>query len=180
LKDTDVAIRYARALFQAADPKKETGPMRSALATVSRWFKAQPELSRLFLNPALPYAIKEKGLQKILPPQSPAALESFLKLLIRNKRLYLLHLILARFEHLADAAEGLVRADIRTPQDLPESRRQSVVKALEAALDRRVVGEFNKDESLLGGFVVQFGDKVMDLSILGQLSRLKETLIKAS
>src|SRR5207244_2115400 len=154
-----------RALFQAADPKKETGAVRVALGKVSHWFKTEPELARLFLNPAISFAVKEKAVRKILPPQPPAALEGFLKLLIRNKRLDLLHLILARFEHLADAAEGLVRAHIRVPQDLSETQKQSVVKALETALGRRVVGEFDRDESLLGGFVARFGDKMMDLSL---------------
>ena len=180
MKDSDVAIRYARALFQAVDAKGEAGPARVALLKVSRWFKTQPELARLFLNPAIPSDAKEKALKNILPPKAPAAIENLLKLLIRNKRLDLLHVVLRRFEELADEAEGLVRARVHAAQDLTEKQKDSLVAALGAALGRRVVGEFNRDAKLLGGFVVRFGNKVVDLSISGGLARMKENLTKAS
>ena len=180
MKDSDVAIRYARALFQAAHDKKEVSPLRSTLGTVSHWFKAEPELMRLFFNPAVPFSVKEKAIRAILPPESPTVLGRFLGLLIRNKRLDLLHQILVRFEQLADTAEGVTRAQVRTSRELSEPQRRSIVESLGRALGSRVEGEFDRDESLLGGFVVRLGDKVMDLSISGQLARMKENLIKAS
>jgi F-type H+-transporting ATPase subunit delta len=154
--------------------------VRSALSKVSRWFKTEPALARTFLNPAVPHAAKEKALKNILPPKAPFAVENLLKLLIRNKRLDLLHVVLARYEELADDAEGLVRARVRAAQDLTEKQQELLTQALGKALKRQVVGEFKKDAKLIGGFVVQFGNKVVDLSISGQLDRMKENLTKAS
>lgn len=180
MKDTDVAIRYARALFQAAQKKGEAGQVRSALGKVSQLFRTQPELSKLFLNPVLPRAAKEQVVQKVLPAGSPRALENFLKLLIRNKRLDLLHWIVSHYDHLADVSEGLARVHIRSPQPLSESQRKLVLDEVSRALGQRAIGEFSEAPELLGGFVLKMDDRVVDLSILGQLSRLKENLLTVS
>ena len=179
MKDADVAIRYARALFEAAHKKGQAGPTREALKKVSGWFKEHPEYSRMFLNPTLHPIAKEKAIQKVLPSGAPLVLERFLGLLMRNKRLGLLSLIAERFERIVDASEGLARASVRSARALSDIQRRSVTEALARALGRRVKGEFREDPALLGGVVVKVGDKVVDLSISGQLSRLKESLREA-
>ncbi len=68
MKDTEVAVRYARALFGASQAKGESGQVRVALDKVGQWFRTQQEFSKWLLNPVLPLDVKEKGIREILPP----------------------------------------------------------------------------------------------------------------
>jgi len=178
VKDTSVAVRYAQALFEAAADKNEIGPLRSSLGKLNQWLRTQDEVWRFLLNPVLPLAAKEKVVDEILPPKSPKILANLLKLLIHKKRLEILNLVAMHFDQLADSAQGILRVGIRTPQALTEDQRRHVLAGISHAFGHQVTGEFTEDAELLGGLLIRWNDKVIDLSISGQLSRLEESLVK--
>ena len=176
MKDTGVAIRYARALFEAARKKGEAGKIRSALGKLSQVLRTQNDLSRLLLNSVIPQPLKEKVIVELIPQGSPPILKSFLKLLIKSKRLDLLYTIAGHFDEIAESAEGLKRVSIRTPQTLTEEERRQVVDALSRVVGCRVVGDFGEAPDLIGGLLIKSGDKVLDMTIAGRLASLKKTL----
>jgi F-type H+-transporting ATPase subunit delta len=66
---------------------------------------------------------------------------------------------------------------VRTAVPLTESDRNALSARLSRALGgKQVVVEEVLDKSLLGGFVAEIGSLIVDGSLNGQLSRLRERL----
>src|SRR5438067_2043384 len=88
-----------------------------------------------------------------------------------------LEAIVAAFRELHDAAEGRVRARVRTAVQLNDAERSALTGRLSRALGgKHVVLEEVADRELLGGFVAEVGSLLVDGSLDGQLARMHRRL----
>ena len=68
--------------------------------------------------------------------------------------------------------------EVMTVVPLNESEKQSITKKLTALFDREFEGLKNTiDKSLIGGMKIQLGDYVIDASVKGSITHLKQTLL---
>lgn len=102
--------------------------------------------------------------------------ENFVKLLVHNHRIALVGKIRELFEQYRIEHEGYVNANVITAYPASEEDLASLAAALEKKLGRKVRLTSQVDERLLGGVVIQAGDKVIDGSVRGQLERLAKRL----
>ena len=82
--------------------------------------------------------------------------------------------IAARLAELAAAAEGEVVAEVRTPMDMDADQISRLERALAAATGKRVQVRVVVDPSVIGGAVTKVGDTVLDGSIRGRFTELRE------
>lgn len=180
LKAADRAVidRYARALFEAAQSGKAVDAVRVDLA---RWLEvaaAVPEWAAALQHPRVAPAVKGDLLARALG--KPTALTGrLLDLLMEKKRLDALADIARRFNALADEARGVVAVSVGTAQPLTAEQTAALKKSLskifgEVALHPRT------DPALLGGLVVQVGDRLWDGSVAAQLARLKDAWLSSA
>jgi F-type H+-transporting ATPase subunit delta len=85
--------------------------------------------------------------------------------------------IAAAYQKLVDEGLGQVRAQVRTAVALTAEERRQIAERLSRAVGKRVLIEEHVDRSLLGGFVAQIGSLILDGSLDGQLSRIRERLV---
>jgi F-type H+-transporting ATPase subunit delta len=180
MKDGVVALRYARALFQAAPKGGGEAKVGQDLKRFTHALRTDDALSAALRHPLLSPAEKGRRVRAALGKGAAPAVERFLALALAKKRLALVPYIASLFDDLADEAAGVRRVQVKSA--LPLAAEQ--VKDLEARLGRawgcRVAAEASVDESLLGGLVVRQGDRVWDRSLRGQLRQLKERFMEAS
>lgn len=180
LKAADRAVvdRYARALFDAAQSGKAVDAVRADLA---RWLEvaaAVPEWAAALQHPRVAPAVKGELLARALG--KPSALTGrLLDLLMEKKRLDALADIARRFNALADESRGVVAVSVGTAQPLSAEQTAAMKKSLskifgEVALHPRT------DPALLGGLVVQVGDRLWDGSVAAQLARLKDAWLSSA
>lgn len=170
--DRPVAGRYARALFQASVAQNAVDAVSTELA---RWLavgKAVPAWSAALEHPRVPGSVKVELVTGALGTLSPI-LKALLGLLIEKKRLDALPDIAARYEALVNESRGVSVAEVRSAVELSAEQLAEVKKAL-SRFGKNVNVLAKVDPALLGGLVVQVGDRLWDGSVVGQLARLKE------
>ena len=77
--------------------------------------------------------------------------------------------------HLA-TLEKISQVRVITATETQEAFRQKLVQALSKRIQRDVTLQCEIDASLIGGAIIHIGDRVIDGSIRGKLSRLLESL----
>jgi len=109
--------------------------------------------------------LSEKELQKNI--------EAFIALLQKNQSLNKLPYIIKEFEIYSDKVQGNEKAVIKTARELPKSSIEEIKKFLSLKGEVKV----KMDENILGGVVVQVGNKIFDASLKTQINKLKQQLI---
>jgi len=102
--------------------------------------------------------------------------KNFCSLLADKGRLSILPEIASDFAGKLDSVQGVVRGKLVTAIKLAVKRQGEIKKRLEDQLKCKLELEFAMDKDILGGVVLQVGDKVLDASIRAQLQMMKEQI----
>jgi F-type H+-transporting ATPase subunit delta len=184
-QDAALADRYAEALFFAARDAKVVDVVRGDLAAMAGLFRMEG-VAELMSHPRLSTAEKLAAFRRALGKTLHALSDRFLSLLLEKKRLFLLSAVASSFDASADEADGVVRAAVRAAVSMTAEQKAALSRELEKAFSGhggpavKVVVDVTVDPALLGGVVVQAGDRLWDLSFRGRLQRLKEKLLEES
>ncbi len=170
-----LARPYARAAFRAARESDSLGEWSGHLG-FSAEVASRPEVVSLLAHPRLSAAAKVRLLMPQGLPQLGSPYGNFLALLAERGRLRLLPEIRRQFEALRAEAEGRVRGRLLSAHPLSEQEVGAVAAALARRMGCRVELEPALDPTLLGGFLVELGDRVIDASLRGGLERLRRAL----
>ena len=135
------------------------------------------ELEDLFANPGFDLESKLRVAKEIGEKTRLTDLGArIVEVLIRNHRINQLSQILAAFRAEINERLGRTVALVRSAHDLSAQEKQDLQAVLEKRIGRSVDLEVTTDTTLLGGFVAQFGSEVYDASVLGQISKLRNSL----
>ncbi|HET7342893.1 MAG TPA: ATP synthase F1 subunit delta [Methylomirabilota bacterium] len=175
-----VAKSYAKALFELASERNQADPIEGELERAAALVAGDRELTAAFDRPWISPAARRKLADEIAQRLELSRLgRDFFDLLAAAGRADHLGAIATAYRAMLDAARGRVRARVRTAVALIEADRAALAQRLGRALGgKQVVIEEVVDPTLLGGFVAEIGDQVMDGSLDGQLSRIRERLAK--
>jgi F-type H+-transporting ATPase subunit delta len=172
--DPKLARRYAQALYAAARQAEEVdGVMQAVTETLTPLVK--DEQFRLFWYSRRVPMQRQLELIDSLFEAFPASLRNFLKLLLEKKREGILADVIGALRGIHDEASGTVRATLTTAVKLSDEEAEP----FEAMLAKRVGGgnivlTRKVDPSLIGGFRIRYGDRIIDGSVersLGEISR---------
>ncbi len=167
---------YARAAFETARERNEVAQWSQALAALAALVSA-PEAGRLINDPHCSKAQTGERIVEILGDVLNPHGRNFVRLLAVNQRLNLANEVAALFEQYRADAECISVVEIVSAQDLGETQRDALCRAVERRTGRKAEAAFRTDETLLGGAVVRIGDLVVDGSLKTKLEKLSQTLI---
>ncbi len=74
---------------------------------------------------------------------------------------------------------GQTTAVVRTAVPLTRDQQAMVLRRLQTRFGQRLLADFEVDPSLLGGVQARVGDELIDDTVAGRLSALREALIKS-
>jgi F-type H+-transporting ATPase subunit delta len=178
---SDVAERYARAIFELAVEANELGTITGQFRAIAEAFKTSPELQSIAENPVVDEASRD-GLLKELGARlglSALAVNS-LRLVGARKRLRALPDIAAELQRLADDNAGVLRATVTSAKPLTEEYYARLGAELQKTTGRRILFERREDASLIGGVVTRIGDHTIDGSVRGRLQALERQLLSSN
>lgn len=181
-----IASRYARALLKRVD---ETGNGETVLRQVKalgQVLDAVPELRNVVAGrKEVTYSRKIKLFEAALVPKDADALREplapelrgFLELLMRNDRIGDVRLIFHGFERAYYRARGLKKGVLRvvTPSPDLEERLRHLV---ESKTGCRLLLKTEVDPSLIGGFVFEIEDLLLDASVRHQLEIIRNQFVE--
>ena len=181
MKEQVIAKRYARALFALGQEKgdKELQHYGEELARLSAVIEEAPQLLKILKNPIIKTGDKKQVLARIMEKyEIGKTIQNFCLFLADKDRLGNFPDIQRTFSELLDAKAGILRGKLITAIELAKARQDKVKKQLEEQLSQKLVLHYEQDQTILGGLVLQVGDRVYDASLRAQLAQLKEQIKK--
>jgi F-type H+-transporting ATPase subunit delta len=169
-----MAGRYAVALFELAKEQGQLDAVELDLAALSRMLEESADLRRLVLSPVITTDDQAKALIAILAKAGTGSLAAnFVKLIVRNRRLFALSGMIKAFRALIARERGEVSADVASAHPLTPEQMQALADTLRISIGKNVRIDTRVDPSLLGGLVVKVGSRMIDSSLKTKLNNLK-------
>eukprot|EP00887_Chlorella_sp_A99_P007707 scaffold20.g7707.t1 len=172
-----VAGRYAAALYMAAVKANKLDGVEGELEQVATLLSESADFAGFINDPSVPTRAKTEGLNAVLSKLGASDITSnFVGLLTDNNRLGELPRILDKFEEIAAEQRGEVRAVVTTAEGLSMEEKDEVARGLKQLLKpgQTLALEEKVDPTIIGGVVIDIGDKHVDLSILSRVKKLQQ------
>lgn len=173
-----VGTAYANALLDTAQAKNQLEAIHADIDALGSVMKDSQDIKDFLSNPTLPEQ-KKKDLVKRIASESGFNnyTVNFLNLLIDQNRIDAIVEICDAFEakycQLTDTQVAVLRSAVKLEQ---EQQFLIAKKLQELTSSKNVKIKPMIDESLIAGFVVEWGSSQIDLSVKGQLDKIGSEL----
>eukprot|EP00245_Coleochaete_scutata_P017789 TRINITY_DN890_c0_g1_i1.p1 TRINITY_DN890_c0_g1~~TRINITY_DN890_c0_g1_i1.p1 ORF type:complete len:226 (+),score=61.23 TRINITY_DN890_c0_g1_i1:129-806(+) len=174
--------KYASALFVSAAKAKELDAVESEMHEVSKLVKTSPIFAEFLKDPSVPKDTRLKAVQDIFAAAKFSDIsKNFLAVLAENGRLSMLPKIASLYDELVVSFKGIVKAKVTAALELSPAELAEVKDALKGYVHegQTLTVEQTVDRSIIGGLVIEIGDKYIDLSIKSRIKEV-EKLLEAS
>lgn len=171
-----LARRYARALLELSKKRKDLEATHQDLESVARVFERDPRVRRFFEAPNIARTEKEAFLDKQFSAKLNKSIYGLLILLLRRRRFDHLVAIAAEFHKLAEDAQGITRAVVRTAVPITDGQADVLTRALAKRTGRTITLTREVDPALLGGASLSLDHKVIDGTLATELWRIRRQL----
>jgi F-type H+-transporting ATPase subunit delta len=178
-----LAEEYATALFTVAKQSHQTEEVLRALEELLVALRRIPELGLAFADPAVNRDHRERAIVRMLEHRVSPLLVDFMLLVNRNDRLHLLEPIILAYRRYYEEQSQHVRVKVRSAVPLTDDQQARLRKELLDTLTPRpleIILEPQLDPTLLGGLIVQVGDRIYDSSVRTRLESIRRKLLERS
>lgn len=177
---SEVASRYAQALFDLARDRDRIGAVEADLVALDQARTESRDLQRLLASPAFDAEQKGRGLSAIAEKGAfDDVTRRFLQVLAANRRAGDLADVVRAYRRLSAKHRGVVSAEVVSATPLADAQRDQIASALRQALGRDPEITTRVDPSILGGLRVRVGSRLFDASLKSRLDHLKTALKRA-
>lgn len=170
---------YATALLEAVQEAKDAHAILESLSCVGQILHQNDQLFRFFCVPVIEKREKFQLAQSLFEETLHPYAYNFLRVLIEAGRFQSYFSIVDEFQKLYDQANGIERVIVRTAQPVSESQRQRLKEKVETMTGKQARMEYRVDKDLIGGIVVDIGDRRIDNSIKSRFEQLENTVSRA-
>lgn len=180
-QDKILSRRYAAAYIAlngehaAIDLKAQ----KAAIAELEKVRLAAEPFKRFFLHPLVGADDKNEILARLLPAELRTGRASdFARLLMREKRFYLLDPVLHDCHSLYNEYAGVLEVEVVTRFPLTQEEENRFAAAFSSVTGRKAEIKTIIAERALGGAEVKVGDLLIDATMKGRLEKLKKTVLR--
>ena len=169
-----IASRYAKSLIQLANEQGKLADVYDDMKSIDSIFEASRDLKLMFRSPIIPSDKKQTIVTKLFQGKITDLLYRFLTLMISKGRERYFHDMVESFILQYNVIKNITPVTLTSAVKLDAGLVQSILAALKT---KEKLGEIELkeviDESIIGGFILQYGDKMMDSSVVKNLSGLR-------
>lgn len=170
-----IARPYAEAAFELAREKTAL-PAWSRMLDLIASVATDARMRTALASPKFDDAEKESLFLSVTGENLDDDARSFVRVLIESDRIALAREIRELFEVRRNEAEGVARATIESALPMSEAEQAGLTAALERRFGRKVEATVKVNAELIGGARITVGDTVIDDSVLGKLTAMKNQL----
>lgn len=175
-----ISVRYARALLRFAEANGEEVAVYHEMESMSRSFREVRAMQSMLLNPVLADSrIVELLLAacKISERTVTKSSHRFIKLVTEHRRADLMQFIANSYVTLYRKKKNVIKGNLIVPSEISESVSQKLRTIVEERSQAETVEfEVHVDESIQGGFILEYDTYRLDASLRSQLSKLHRSL----
>lgn len=180
MKTGGKALRYKLALavwVQAQADGVEESVERS-LESVVRALRASPKLRQVLQHPGVRVEVRMDLLRRILQPNPVIA--GLLQVMVEQRSLKLLAGVLRTYRSLRAVRSREVSATAVTATPLGRAEVERIKRVLERSLNKKVRLMVKTQKNVLGGLMIQVGERRLDGTLKGAFDRLERQLLSAT
>lgn len=178
-KETIVAKRYAKALFEVARERGKIADVEQELQAIEQALSGNPDYLKLLEHPNIDASVKASMLKQVFEGKLSEELLNTLQLLVQRGRESILGDLVSFYSQIANDALGQAQAKVYTPAVLTEQESEQIAATFGQLTGKKIRIETIVDPSLLGGLQVRIGDRLYDGSLSGKLQRMEKALNQA-
>lgn len=179
--DHPVALTYARAFLGAAETAGNAADVVGELDSfTNEVFKKLPKLAEVLSSGLVSSDEKAALVTKAIAGKASATFTNFLQVLANHDRLDLLPEVQRATHKLLDEQRGIKRVKAITAEPLEPKQITDLEQSLRGMLGGEPRIENHVDPQIIGGLILQVGDRVYDASITSQLEKVREQMIARS
>ena len=174
------ANRYSLALYELASEASVITKVEENSNSFLQLISNSKDFRNLIKDPTLSQEILENVINKISENFNLETLfKNFLNFLILKRRFFYIQQILISFNEICSEKKGELKAEIKSAKDLSQQEINKITEELSNTFKSKIKLNYNHDESLIGGLVVQVGSTMIDTSIKNKLQQIENRMIEA-
>jgi len=174
--DDRVSRRYALALFQTALKHDVVKSVEDDLNSIVGLLDHDPEFREFVIAPYTGREQKIEIVDKMFSDRVTALTMQVLRLMLEKRREDEIEGVRDEFIRLRRENDGVIFAVITSAAEIDENQTKQLLTKLEKTLGKKIEAEFKIEPQLIGGLRVAYGNYVLDGSIRGALSNLRDRL----
>ncbi len=176
MAESRAAARYAKALLDLAVEQGVVEQVHTDMQFFAQVCEENRGLVNMLDSPIVPHYKKHAVLKEIFQSRvSPVAFSIF-DIITRKNREEILFDVARAFHAQYNQYKGIQPAQVTTTFAMDESLRSRFKGIVTDITGKQVELQEKVDASLIGGFVLNIGDKQIDESVKGKLQKLQQTL----
>jgi len=176
---SEAARVYAEALFDVAREKGKLDAIRDELGQFADAVEGDRDLQVFFFSPYFSSAEKAAGLKRAVSGADQELL-NFLELLIEKQRMPEVFRIRGQLDELWKKENRRIEVTVTSAVELEPAVVEKVGEEIERQTGQKVELASRVDGEILGGIVLQVGNKVLDASIRARLEKLRKSVAQAA
>ena len=174
------AERYSLALFELSEENNLLNQIEGHSSSMLDLINQSKDFCNLIKDPT----INQEDLSKIINKISESnkfdkLFINFLNFLIQKRRFFYIERILKSFIETCSRKRGELKAELRSAKNLSNDEISEITDVLTKNFNSKIKLNYEHDESLIGGLVVQVGSTMVDTSIKNKLQQIENRMIEA-
>ncbi|NIM57884.1 MAG: ATP synthase F1 subunit delta [Candidatus Aminicenantes bacterium] len=177
MKSKIIVKRYTQGLVNSIKSEAEFSAISQELSNFALLLNKHEKLKDTLLSPFLPTSKKTQIAEEVLSKQALGEKASrLISLLVENNRLGLFPDIIESLPEVWNEQRGTYTYEVASVVPLTDDQRKKLEKKLESLERRPVILKYRIDPELVGGLCVRRENIVYDVSIKGNLMKLREEI----
>jgi F-type H+-transporting ATPase subunit delta len=172
-----VASRYAKSLIDLAIEKNVLDAIFNDITAFQKTLAQSPALLNLFKSPIVPGDKKSAIVKRIFGSSFNALTIAFFEIIIRKRREQYLPVVADAFMVQFRLLKGISLASVNTAIPLSENLMNEIRLFIEKQTGNKAEIQVSVNPNIIGGIVIQIGDKLYDASIIGRLKKAKNKFL---
>ena len=173
-----LAGRYAKSLVDLAVERNELDAVCQDMKLILRICKSNPDFLALLRSPIIKPTAKGKIIESITKERISTLSSAFIKLLVSKNRELNLPEIADALVDQYNEIKNIHKVKITTAVPMSDSLKAAILaKVSESASSGTVDLETSVNDALIGGFVLETENKLLDASILRDLKDVKKQFL---
>lgn len=174
----EIAVVYARSLFEAALDQEKLDEAREQLGQFADALDGDRQLQVFFFSPYFSTKEKKDGLHAAVTGAEPI-FESFLELMLENHRMPAIFRVRRGYDRLWDSHNRMLPVEVTSAVELDDKTVRGIGDRIAEQTGRKVELSSAVEPDILGGIVVRVGNQVLDASIRTRLDSLRKQVVRA-
>ena len=174
------ANRYSLALFELASETSVLPHVEQNSFAFLNLISNDNEFNNLIKDPTISRDTLMNVINRIAENSKLEFLfKNFLNFLITKRRFFYVQKILKSFNEICSKKRGEVKAEIKSAKKLTQEEINKITENLSNNFKSKIKLNYNHDQSLIGGLVVQIGSTMIDTSIKNKLQQIEKRMVEA-